>query len=67
MAQQDPNVLDGRDQVILDLLAPKSSPPGTFEVMVIGRIREAALHQIFTAKTILFGQPTLGLMPGPLD
>ena len=46
MCQQDAHVLNGSDQVILDLLSPESSPAGALEVMVVGGIGKTALHQM---------------------
>ena len=50
MREQDAHILDGRDQVILDLLSPEplspEPPPArTFEVVIIGRISKTALDQ----------------------
>jgi hypothetical protein len=41
--EQDAHILDGRDQVILDLLTPEPPPARTFEVVIIGRISKTAL------------------------
>jgi hypothetical protein len=41
MGKQDTHVLDRRDQVVLDLLAPEPPPAGAFEVVVVGGIRKA--------------------------
>ena len=46
MRQQDAHVLDRRDQVILDLLAPEPPPAGAFEVVVISGIGKTALYQV---------------------
>jgi hypothetical protein len=35
MREQDAHVLDGGDEVILDLLSPESPPASLFEVMAI--------------------------------
>jgi hypothetical protein len=40
MRKQDAHILDGRDQVILDLL----SPARAFEVMIVSRIGKTAFH-----------------------
>ena len=48
MSQQDAHVLDCRDQVILDLLAPEPPPAGVFEVVVIGGIGKTRFHQVLT-------------------
>ncbi len=55
---QPSNVLHRGDDPVLDLLPPESAPAGTFEVIVIRRVREAAFHQMRTAPAIRvrFGQ-----------
>ncbi len=46
MREQDAHILDGRDQVILDLLTPEPPPASSFEVMIVGRIGKTALDQV---------------------
>src|SRR6266536_4142380 len=43
MRQQDAHILDGCDQVILDLLSPESPPTSAFKVMVVGLHRQNSL------------------------
>ena len=52
MGQQDAHVLDGCDQVILDLLAPESSPAGALKVMIVGGIGKTALDQMLPSFAI---------------
>jgi len=52
---QDAQVLDRGDQVILDLLAPESSPPRPLEVMVVGRIGKAGFHEMASSSAIALG------------
>jgi len=47
--EQDAHILDGRDQVILDLLTPEPPPARTFEVVIIGRISKTALDQVLAS------------------
>ena len=42
MAQEDAHVLDGGDQVVLDLLAPEPSPARAFKVMIVGGVSKAS-------------------------
>ena len=49
MRQQDAHVLDGRDQVILNLLSPESPPARALKVMIVGRIGKALFHQLLAA------------------
>lgn len=46
MREQDAHILDGRDQVILDLLTPEPTPASSFEVMIVGRIGKTAFDQV---------------------
>jgi hypothetical protein len=50
--QQKTHVLNGRNQIVLNLLPPKPSPPRSLEPMVVGRIGKAAFHQMLPALTI---------------
>jgi hypothetical protein len=50
VCEQDAHILDGRDQVILDLLTPEPPPARTFEVVIIGRISKTALDQVLLTK-----------------
>ncbi len=52
MREQDAHILDGRDQVILDLLSPEPPPTRTFEVVIIGRISKTALDQVLAPSAI---------------
>jgi hypothetical protein len=52
MRQQDAHVLDGSDQVILDLLSPESPPASALKVMVVSRISKALFHQVLAASAI---------------
>ena len=52
MREQDAHVLDGRDQVILDLLTPEPPPARTFEVVIVGRISKTAFHQMLAPSAI---------------
>ena len=47
--EQDAHILDGRDQVILDLLTPESPPVCAFEVVIVSRISKTTLHQMLRA------------------
>jgi len=49
---QDAHVLDGCDQVILDLLAPESPPTRALEVMVVGRIGKARFYELLPPLSI---------------
>src|ERR1035437_9484946 len=64
-AGQDLHVLAGRDEPVLDLLAPQPTPAGTFEPMAVGGLRETAFHQVTTPAVIAPGCRTGGLRPGP--
>jgi len=55
MAQKDTDVLAGCDQVVLDLLAPEAAPARVFEVVIIGRVGEAAFHEVATPAPIGLG------------
>jgi hypothetical protein len=46
LREQDAHILDGRDQVILDLLSPEPPPTRTFEVVIVSGIGKTALHQM---------------------
>jgi hypothetical protein len=61
MGQQDAHVLDCRDQVILDLLSPESSPARPFEVMIIGGIGKASLHQVLASFAVASRSSTVRL------
>src|SRR5205809_3617147 len=50
--EQDAHILDGRDQVILDLLTPEPPPARTFEMMVVSRISKTALDQVLAPSAI---------------
>jgi hypothetical protein len=50
--KQDAHILDRCDQVILDLLSPKSPPTCAFEVMVVGCIGETAFNQVLASFAI---------------
>ena len=50
--EQDAHILDGCDQVILDLLSPEPPPTRTFEVVIIGRISKTALDQVLAPSAI---------------
>ena len=63
VGQQDADVLDGCDQVILDLLPPESSPARTFEVMVISRIGKARFHELLPASSIPARGAAVSLAP----
>ena len=52
MVQEDAHVLDGGDQVVLDLLAPEPLPARAFEVMIVGRISKAAFHEVLSSSAI---------------
>ena len=52
---EDFDVLAGRDQPVLDLLAPKPTPPGAFETVAVRCLSEAAFHEMLSSATILFG------------
>jgi hypothetical protein len=49
MGEQDAQVLDGRDQVILDLLSPEPPPTRPLEMMIVCRISKTAFHQVMTS------------------
>ena len=61
------DVLAGGDEPVLDLLTPQPPPAGLLEVVEIGRLREAALHQISAATAIAPGDGTQALGLGALD
>src|SRR6266550_3513701 len=52
VCEQDAHILDGRDQVILDLLSPEPPPTRTFEVVIVGRISKTALDQVLAPSAI---------------
>ena len=52
MREQDAHILDGRDQVILELLTPEPPPARTLEVVIIGRISKTALDQVLAPSAI---------------
>ena len=54
--QQKANILNGGDQIILDLLAPQPPPTRTLEVMVVGGIGEARLHQVLPRAQLRLGE-----------
>ena len=58
---EDAHVLDRRDGVILDLLPPETPPTGTFEVMIVSRVRKTALHQMMAPFTITSRSETMCL------
>ena len=62
VGQQDAHVLDRRDQVILDLLAPKPPPACPFEVVVVGGIGKALLHELLAALAIPSRPAAVGLL-----
>ena len=64
--EQDAHILDRRDQVILDLLAPESSPARAFEVMIVGRISKTALDQVLAALAITPRRATVRLGAGSI-
>ena len=61
IGQENAHVLDGGDQVILDLLAPEASPARAFEVMIVSRIGKALLHHLLAAFTIAPRRSAVGL------
>ena len=63
MSEQDAHVLDRRDQVILDLLAPEPPPARAFEVMIIGGISKTGFHQMLSPFAIALGGATVRLAP----
>jgi hypothetical protein len=63
MRQQDAQVLDRGDQVILNLLAPESSPASALEVMIVGRVSKALFHELLPALSIPSRGATMGLFP----
>ena len=63
VGQQDAHVLDGGDQVILDLLPPESSPARPFEVMIVGRIGKARFHELLPASSIPARGAAVSLAP----
>jgi hypothetical protein len=50
--EQDLDVLDGRNQPVLNLHPPQPSPAGAFESMVVGRVRKADLREVLPALAI---------------
>ena len=54
MREQDAHILDGRDQVILDLLTPEPPPASSFEVMIVGRIGKTALDQCWRRRELAY-------------
>ena len=61
MRQQDAHVLDGCNQVVLDLLPPEPSPARAFEVMIVGGISKTAFHQMLSSSAIAPGGLAVGL------
>ena len=70
MCEQDAHVLDRGDQVILNLLAPESSPARALEVMIVGRVSKTLFHELLSALSIPSRRATVGLfaryIQGPL-
>ena len=52
-SKEEFDILCRSNEPILDLLPPKSAPARTFEVMKIGRLRKASLHEISPAAPVL--------------
>ena len=50
--------------MVLDALIAQASPSGSFEVMLIGPVGEAAFHQVASADAIKPSFFTLGLFYG---
>lgn len=65
VGEEDAQVLDGGDEIILDLLAPEPPPPGTLEVMVIGGIGKALLHELLAPLAIASGPCSHNSAPLP--
>ena len=61
MGEEDAQVLDGGDQIILDLLPPEPSPARPFEVMIVGRISKTSLHELLAASAIAPRRAAVGL------
>ncbi len=61
MGEKDAHVLDGGDQVVLDLLPPEPSPARPFEVMVVSRIGKTRFHELLPAPSIPARGPTVRL------
>ena len=59
--EQDAHILDGRDQVILDLLTPEPTPASSFEMMIVGRISKTALDQVLAPSAIAPRRATVRL------
>ena len=67
MPKQDAYILNGSDQIILDLLAPESAPSGTFEAVMIGRIGKTAFHDPFSSLSISKGRSAARLFSAALN
>jgi hypothetical protein len=61
--EQNLDVLNRRDEAILNLLAPQPPPATALEVMIVGRIRKAALGQMFSAPPVPVRGRTVCLLP----
>ena len=64
---QDLCVLDSTDDTVLDALLVQASPSGSFEVMQVGTLGEAAFHQVASADTVPPRFFALGLFYGLVD
>lgn len=62
-SEQNPQVLTGCNQTVLDPLTPQSSPAGCFKPVVVGSISKTALHQVPSALTIGDCSPRGRLLP----
>ena len=61
VGEQDADVLNRRNQVILDLLSPKPPPVGALEMMVIACIGKAPFHEMVPASAVPPGRATVRL------
>jgi hypothetical protein len=62
-AQEDAEVLAGGDEVVLHLEALGAAPPGSFEAVLVGGVREAGFDEVLAATTVPPGGGAGGLSP----
>jgi hypothetical protein len=62
--KENPDILNGGDQEVLDFLPDQSSPPAAFEVMIVGGVGERSFHQVFSSAAIDLGGQAVRLPSG---
>ena len=63
LRNQNPKVLAGCNEVVLNSLSPQAPPSCSFETVIIGCISETAFEQVFSALAIALGGVALALGP----